>query len=157
MSEKKSLEEQISKLTLAGKAWVEPMRQWLKQATDLNRIAKNTEPCVMKQAFSQIEGLNLFLKSKKAQPMAAPTAFLPPESIWVALRASLEKAALTRRNSDFFPILVPRVGFEPTALGLEVLCSIQLSYQGVRHIIAIKNTDGMIGTFIRIFVCQSLT
>ena len=26
--------------------------------------------------------------------------------------------------------LVPRVGLEPTALGLEVLCSIQLSYQG---------------------------
>ena len=25
---------------------------------------------------------------------------------------------------------MPRVGFEPTALGLEVLCSIQLSYQG---------------------------
>ena len=32
--------------------------------------------------------------------------------------------------------LVPRVGFEPTALGLEVLCSIQLSYQGTRVIIA---------------------
>ena len=27
-------------------------------------------------------------------------------------------------------IMVPRVGFEPTTLGLEVLCSIQLSYQG---------------------------
>ena len=28
-------------------------------------------------------------------------------------------------------IVAPRVGFEPTTLGLEVLCSIQLSYQGV--------------------------
>ncbi len=27
--------------------------------------------------------------------------------------------------------MAPRVGFEPTTLGLEVLCSIQLSYQGV--------------------------
>ena len=27
--------------------------------------------------------------------------------------------------------MVPRVGLEPTTLGLEVLCSIQLSYQGV--------------------------
>jgi hypothetical protein len=27
--------------------------------------------------------------------------------------------------------LVPRGGFEPPALGLEVLCSIQLSYQGM--------------------------
>ncbi len=28
-------------------------------------------------------------------------------------------------------LLVPRVGFEPTALGLEVLCSILLSYRGI--------------------------
>ena len=27
--------------------------------------------------------------------------------------------------------MVPRVGFEPTTLGLEVLCSILLSYRGV--------------------------
>jgi RsiW-degrading membrane proteinase PrsW (M82 family) len=31
--------------------------------------------------------------------------------------------------------MVPRVGFEPTTLGLEVLCSIQLSYQGTPHIV----------------------
>ena len=82
------------------------MRQWIKQASDLNKIAKNAEPVAMKRAFTEIEGLNLFLKSKKAQPTAAPVAFLPPETIWFALRASLEKTALARRNSDFFPILV---------------------------------------------------
>ena len=27
--------------------------------------------------------------------------------------------------------MVPRVGFEPTTLGLEVLCSILLSYRGI--------------------------
>ena len=29
--------------------------------------------------------------------------------------------------------MVPRAGFEPATLGLEVLCSIQLSYQGARQ------------------------
>ena len=32
--------------------------------------------------------------------------------------------------------MVPRVGLEPTTLGLEVLCSIQLSYRGVLLIIS---------------------
>ena len=31
--------------------------------------------------------------------------------------------------------MVPRGGFEPPALGLEVLCSIQLSYRGVAFIL----------------------
>ena len=131
MSEKKSLEEQIGKLTLAANAWVEPMRQWLKQATDLNRIAKSAEPSAIKEAFSKIEGLNLFLKTKKVQPTAAPAPFLPPETIWSALRAAIEKAALSRRNSDFFPILVRREGFEPPTCGIEAHCSNPLSYRRV--------------------------
>lgn len=36
--------------------------------------------------------------------------------------------------------MVPRAGIEPATLGLEVLCSIQLSYRGVLVIIA-KFTD----------------
>ena len=31
--------------------------------------------------------------------------------------------------------MVPRIGFEPMTLGLEVLCSIQLSYQGTLEVI----------------------
>ena len=33
-------------------------------------------------------------------------------------------------DSYLASLLVPRVGFEPTTLSLEVSCSIQLSYQG---------------------------
>jgi hypothetical protein len=51
-----------------------------------------------KEALLQIEGLNLFLKSKKAQPTAAPNSFLPPENIWSALRAAKEKRAQMRSN-----------------------------------------------------------
>ncbi len=99
MSEKKSLEEQIGKLTLASKSWVEPMRQWLKQAVSLCEIAKSGEPSAIKEAFLKMDGLNLFLKSKKAQPTAAPNAALPPENIWVLLCKTKEKIARMGDNS----------------------------------------------------------
>jgi hypothetical protein len=102
---KKSLEEQIGKLTLAANAWVEPMRQWLKQATELNKIAKNAEPVAMKQALSQIEGLNLFLKSQRVQPTAA-LEISPPKNIWVLLRKTQEKIAQKGDNSSKSSILV---------------------------------------------------
>ncbi|MCB9820050.1 hypothetical protein H6796_01985 [Candidatus Nomurabacteria bacterium] len=39
------------------------------------------------------------------QPTAALSAF-PPKNIWLALRATKEKAALAGDNSDFSPFLV---------------------------------------------------
>ena len=79
MSEKKTLEEQNSKLTLAANAWVEPMRQWIKQAYDLNRIAKSDDLLAKKSLCLEIFGSNLILKNKKAQPTAAP-AISPPSA-----------------------------------------------------------------------------
>ena len=113
MSEKKSLEERVGKLTLTSNAWIEPMRQWLKTAVSLKKIAENAELVVIKQAFSEIDGLNLFLKSKKAQPAAAPTTALPPENIWVSLRKTKEKAA--QKGDDFRKsfFLVRMRGLEP--------------------------------------------
>jgi hypothetical protein len=99
MSDKKSLEEQISKLTLANNIWVEPMRNWLKQAVSLCEIAKNGSFEAKKNALLQIEGLNLFLKTKKAQPTAAPEISPPLKNPWHALRATKEKAA--RAGDDF--------------------------------------------------------
>ena len=100
MSEKKSLEEQTGKLTLAANSWVEPMRRWLKQAVSLCEIAKSAEPVAMKRAFSEIDGLNLFLTTKKARLQPRPSSHFPPENIWVALRAAKEKAAHADGNSE---------------------------------------------------------
>lgn len=94
MSEKKLLEEQIGKLTLAAGSWVEPMRLWLKQAVSLCEIAKSGDFVAIKDAFAKIDGLNLFLNSKKAQPTAAQNSFLPPENLWFLLRKTNEKAVL---------------------------------------------------------------
>ncbi len=106
------------------------MRYWIKQASDLNRIAKSAEPRAIKSAFAEIDGLNLFLKSKKVQPTAA-LEISPPKNIWVLLRKTQEKTGENRPKSPICPKMVPRAGIEPATLGLEVLCSIQLSYRGI--------------------------
>ena len=106
MSDKKSLEEQTGKLTLAANAWVEPMRQWLKQAHDFNRIAKSAEPSAIKQAFAEIDGLNLFLENKKARLRPRPISALPPPNCWQALCAAREKIAHAGENLSENTVLV---------------------------------------------------
>ncbi len=113
MSEKKSLEEQVSKHTLAANVWIEPMRQWIKTAVSFRETANSGNLVAIKQAFSEIAGLNLFLKTKKAQPTAAQNVSPPSENIWFLLRKTKEKTALSRRNSNFFPSLVRERGLEP--------------------------------------------
>ena len=82
------------------------MRQWLKLAFDLNRIAKSAEPSVIKQAFAEIEGLNLFLENKKARLSPRPISALPPPNSWQALRAAREKIAHSGENLSENTVLV---------------------------------------------------
>ena len=110
MSDKKSLEEQISKLTLASNAWVEPMREWLRQAVSLCEIAKNNSLVAKKEALLQIEGLNLFLKSKKAQPTAAPEIYPPLKNPWHSLREAKEKSGGKRPKSQNCTVLAGALG-----------------------------------------------
>ncbi len=131
MSEKKSLEEQVSKHTLAANVWVEPMRNWLKLAVSLCEIAKNGSLQNKKDALLQIDRLNLFLKTKKAQPTAAQNVYPSLKNHWFALRATKEKAARMGDQFNFVTSMVPRAGVEPTTLSLGRICSIQLSYRGL--------------------------
>ena len=114
MSEKKTIEEQIGTLTVTGRAWVEPMREWLKQASDLNKIAKTDDLREVKRTFLQMDGLNLFLKDKKARLLPRAKSHSPQENIWLALRESKEKAAHAGDNSEICPLLAEREGFEPS-------------------------------------------
>ena len=61
----------------------------------------------------KIEGLNLFLKSKKAQPTAA-SVISPPFGIWRSYGKMLEKAALADGDFTKCTFLVLEVGLEPT-------------------------------------------
>lgn len=133
MSDKKSLEEQIGKLTLAANAWVEPMRQWLKQATDLKKIAKSNKPSAIKAAFAEIEGLILFLKDKKVWLSPHQKSHSPQENIWVLLRKTQEKRVLSHSISSKNRLMVPREGIEPPTRGIEARCSNPLSYRGEKE------------------------
>ena len=110
MSEKKTLEEQNSKLTLAKNAWVEPMRKWIEKASSICTVTANDDLLAKKSLCLEIFGSNLFLKNKQAQPLAAPTALLPPANLWGLLRKTLEKRALSRSVSGNCPFLVQGEG-----------------------------------------------
>jgi hypothetical protein len=77
MNEKKSLEEQNSKLTLTKSAWVEPMRNWLKRANSICTITASGDLEAKKVLAKEIFGSNLFLKSQKPSLRLRLLLFLP--------------------------------------------------------------------------------
>lgn len=92
------------------------MRTWINLAVSLCETARSPEQSAIKEALLKMDGLNLFLKSKKAQPTAAPNISPPLENPWFALRATKEKTAHLRRNSNFCTFLVRGAGLEPASL-----------------------------------------
>ena len=71
MSEKKSVEEQIAKLEKGSGVWLEPMREWIKDASLLNEIAKNDDLPSKKISLQKIFGSNLSLRNKKVEEIPA--------------------------------------------------------------------------------------
>ena len=61
-----------------------------------------------------MDGLNLFLKDKKARLLPRAKSHSPQENIWLALRESKEKRALAHSVSEKSFVLAEREGFEPS-------------------------------------------
>ena len=81
--EKKSLEEQITRLVQKRDAWFEPMVNWIKDAEKLGEITLSPELHPKKSAAQKIFGSNLFLKNQKIE--------FTPQTQWAALSAAREK------------------------------------------------------------------
>ncbi len=79
-SEKQSLEEQITCLEKNQNVWLEPLRNWLKEAQTLGEVANAPSLEDKKRAVQSIAGSNLFLKDKEIA--------LVPKTHWAALRAA---------------------------------------------------------------------
>jgi hypothetical protein len=65
MSCKKSLEVKIERVMAGRDNWFEPARRWVRQAVSLCSVSSESDLSEIKDAFSQMTGLNLFLKDKK--------------------------------------------------------------------------------------------
>ena len=113
MSEKKSLEEQMSDIALGQSVWVEPMTKWLDKAISICEIAHTDDFSAKKSLLREIFGLNLFLTNKNVATSGDQSQISPLKNPWQALRAATEKAAREGDPVAEKSILEPRQGFEP--------------------------------------------
>src|SRR3989344_73263 len=103
LSRKKSLEEKMAEVAKGVSAWVEPLRDWLKDAQMLNEIHEDA-PLSLKKSFAKkIFGLNLTLHAREARGVA--------EIQWASVAEAHQKIGKT----ETCLLLVPPVGFEPTS------------------------------------------
>ena len=109
LSEKKSLEEQITKLEQKQNDWVEPMRNWLNYAQTLTKIASDGNLFEKKVAAKEVFGSNLFLANREARVCAPSGMDSLGQNQWAALRAAHEMASEKPRSM----VLVDGTGFEP--------------------------------------------
>ena len=83
LSEKKSVEEQIARLLRTPSAWIEPTRNWIRDASILDEIRKTDDLPSKKSSLQKIFGLNLTLQAREACGIAA--------NHWAELRSAREK------------------------------------------------------------------
>ena len=66
MSSKKSLEEKIMQISKTPTMWIEPTREWIKEAQILDEISKTADLPSKKLSLQKIFGSNLILKGREA-------------------------------------------------------------------------------------------
>ena len=123
MSEKKSLEEQMSDIALGQNTWVEPMTKWLDKAVSICSIAHTDDFSAKKTLLREIFGLNLFLTNKNVATRGDQSQISPLKNPWFALRATKEKTALSGDNFLISSNLEPPSRLELETPSLPWKCS----------------------------------
>src|SRR3989338_944719 len=117
LSHKKSLEEKTAQVAKGVSLWVEPLRDWLKDAQMLNEITEDA-PLSLKKSFAKkIFGLNLTLHAREARGVA--------EIQWASVAEAHQK--ISEKGLCF--VLVPPAGLEPT-IQRSKRCVISISLRG---------------------------
>ena len=118
MSEKKSVEEKIDRLLRTPSAWIEPTREWIKDASRLDEIAKSEDYPSKKISLQKIFGSNLTLHAREARGNAL--------NQWLSLATAKENSGKT----DLGLILEPGARLELANLPITNRLLYQLSYPG---------------------------
>jgi len=108
LSEKKSLEEEISNLSHKQNDWLEPFQNWLKDAQSLDKIASDSDLFAKKVCAKEIFGSNLLLGEKQVRASAPKILNSFGEfggNPWDALRASRILASEKPSSSILVPLL----------------------------------------------------
>jgi site-specific DNA recombinase len=115
ISEKKTLEEKISTLSQKRTGWIEPMEKWIKEAENLEKIARESNFFEKKVAAKKIFGSNLTLSAKKVLEPEPKNPADMPQTHWAAINAA-HKNASENKNSL---VLARGEGIEPPIADLE--------------------------------------
>ena len=121
LSDKKSLEEEISTFSHKQNNWLAPFQNWIKEAQNLNGIARDNDLFAKKVVAKEIFGSNLLLGEKEVAVSAPKFLNSPTKSggnPWDALRASHIWASKKPLSS----VLEAWVGIEPAYKGFAVPC-----------------------------------
>ena len=101
MSERRTIEEKIARLERAPAAWVEPVRNWITDASTLDKAAEAEDLLLKKSPLQKIFGLNLSLYAREARGNP-----IPPYAALRAAKTSALKKQLSLK-------LEPLPGIEP--------------------------------------------
>ena len=122
LSEKKSLEEEISRNQQKQKHWLEPMEKWIKDAGNMEKIALDSNLFEKKVAAKEIFGSNLLLQNKSVRasaPNFENSLANSGETAWACLRHA--HSFVNSKPESF--IREPPLGFEPRTFALQKRCS----------------------------------
>ena len=105
-SDKRTLDENIARLEHTPTAWVEPVRNWILDASRLCEMAESKDLPSKKSSLQKVFGLNLSIHAREARGTA-----IPP---YAALRAARISHGENPSENELSLMLVPPAGIEPT-------------------------------------------
>ena len=98
VDERRQLEEQVLKFERNAAHWLEPLREWIKDASMLDEIAQSENLSLKKSSLQKIFGSNLTLHTREARGTA--------KMHWLSLLGGKESQYQNASIQDLVPIVV---------------------------------------------------